>query len=165
MRVICSYCGEDLGHKAPLDSDAITHTMCEPCFEHFDAQWAGLSLDSYLDRFDVPVLVVDSDRRAVATNRALREMLGWDRRDLIGRRGGEVMECVYARQPGGCGQQEHCKTCTVRRTVMHTQRTGEACEGVLAYLDRTDQRLRLRISTRGIQDQLVQVVMEEIEEV
>ncbi|KKM97309.1 hypothetical protein LCGC14_1169310 [marine sediment metagenome] len=33
MRVICSWCGKDMGEKEPLDNEEISHGICEECQE------------------------------------------------------------------------------------------------------------------------------------
>ena len=33
MRVICSWCGKDMGLFKPLDDNSITHGMCDECLE------------------------------------------------------------------------------------------------------------------------------------
>jgi hypothetical protein len=76
MKVICSYCRTSLGEKEPLDSDLVSHGMCEECVEYFTRQWDGLPLGEYLDRFESPVLVVDKDCRILAANQGMADMLG-----------------------------------------------------------------------------------------
>jgi hypothetical protein len=46
-----------------------------------------------------------------------------------------VLECAYARLPGGCGNTEHCKACTIRRTITTTHATGDGKVNVPAYQD------------------------------
>jgi len=68
MRLQCSYCRSFFGEAEPLDDDAISHGMCDECFDHFDAQWEGQDLEGFLDKFRFPVLAVGSDSRVVAVN-------------------------------------------------------------------------------------------------
>jgi PAS domain-containing protein len=138
MRVICSYCRAELAPKEPLEDDAITHTMCPDCLDHFGRQAEGWSLGELLDQFDVPVLAVDCDGRAIAANQATAEMVGKSRRELFGMLGGDLMECAYARLPGGCGKTIHCKACAIRNTVQKTIETGSPQLRVQAYLNHYD---------------------------
>ncbi len=32
MKLICSWCGKDIGEKEPLDNPAITHGICGKCY-------------------------------------------------------------------------------------------------------------------------------------
>ena len=161
MRVICSYCRGEIGEKEPLDDNRTTHSMCAECVEHFSKQWDGLKLGKYLDSFEAPVLVVNAEGRTVAANQRSADMLGKCERDLYGLLGGEVMECVYARLPEGCGRTIHCKTCTIRITLMSTMETGEPRVRVPAYLDQERGRVQLMISAFK-EGSLVRVVIEEL---
>ena len=159
MKIICSYCRQPQPDKEPLDDERISHTICRECYDHYSPQWEGLSLDGYLDRFDAPVLVVAGDGRIVASNRQAGELLGKPETEITGLLGGEAMECVYARKPGGCGKTEHCETCSIRIAVMTTLETGEPFRMHPVELRRDDGPLKMTISTDTIGD-LVRVVIE-----
>jgi hypothetical protein len=73
--------------------------------------------------------------RVCTGNKHARRMFGGGISRLDGRRGGEVIECVHAREPGGCGGTLHCKSCTIRRTVLDTFATGRSFVRVPAYPD------------------------------
>lgn len=147
MKVVCSYCRQLLGERSPLDRDEISHGMCEPCLEYFRAQWKGMNLDDYLDRFDRPVLAVDPEGRIIGANRLAAIGIGKARSETFARLGGEVMECAFARLPEGCGRTEHCAACTVRMTVQGTFETGRDIVGRRAYVEQCDGRLDLLVST------------------
>lgn len=36
MRIVCAWCGEQLGEKEPLLDDRATHTICDPCRARLD---------------------------------------------------------------------------------------------------------------------------------
>ncbi|MBD3382353.1 MAG: hypothetical protein GF404_09170 [candidate division Zixibacteria bacterium] len=161
MLVRCSYCETDLGQKEPLGQDDISHSICDDCFEYFTDQWSGKDLSEYLDRFEKPVLVVNSDRRVVAFNKQLEEMTGKSYREMAGLRGGEALECAYARLPGGCGKSVHCQTCTIRNTVLETMASGLSQKNINAYLFQEDQCLDVVISTFKI-DNTIRVVIDHV---
>ncbi len=163
MKLVCSYCGIELGTKEPLEDDRISHSMCEACFEHFDKQWGGQRLGEYLDQFDLPVLAVDGDRRVVAANQAMAEFLGKSEREIFGLLGGEAIECVHSRLPEGCGQTVHCKACAIRLTVQATLDTGAPKTRIPAYLTREQADKRLYISTE-LRDGAVIVTVEDAPE-
>ncbi len=146
MRVVCCFCARDLGTKAPRGG-GVTHGMCAECDQYFARQWAGLSWGEYLDRFDFPVMLVDADVRVVAANRAAGAMLGRDPASMLGLLGGEAMECVRARLPGGCGKTVHCSACAIRNAVTHTRRTGRPLSRVPARLRRREGPVDLLVST------------------
>ena len=77
---ICSYCHENLGETPPLNDPAETHGICAPCRDHFVAQWSGMRLGEYLDRFSKPVLAVNEKSIVVAANSAMAALVlpdGW----------------------------------------------------------------------------------------
>lgn len=162
MIVRCSYCNTDLCEKEPLDQKDISHTICDECFEYFNKQITGQDLCEYLDRFEKPVLVVNQEGRVIAFNKLFSRTLGKSYRNLIGARGGEALECEYARLPEGCGNTVHCQTCTIRNTVEKTLITGESQIKVPAYLYQDGQYLDLEISAYK-NDDTVRVVVEKVQ--
>lgn len=161
MKVICSYCREEIGEKEPLEDDSLSHGMCQACYEYFQEQIRGISLDEYLNKFEAPVLIVDEDGRIVATNEMAEAITGRGRssRDLIGLLGGEVMECLYARLPEGCGKTEHCVACGIRNTVMASMENGVPQVRVPVKLQKVDKEIKMVISTTKILS-LVRIVIE-----
>ena len=159
MKVVCSYCEQDLGEKEPLDNPSVSHGMCTACHAHFRRQWRGLSLSEYLDAFTFPVVVLDKDCRTIAANRPMAEWLGRGSEEVVGLLGGEALECANARKPGGCGKTVHCRTCTIRNSVRATFETGEPCVRVPASLARPEGPVRLLVSTRQ-RGPVVQVIIE-----
>jgi hypothetical protein len=159
VTVICSYCDATI-REGKTDAPLRSHGICADCMRYFKPQWSGLSMDQYLARFSTPVLVVDAAGRIYATNEAMEAGLDRAESELKGLLGGDAMECEYARLPEGCGQTVHCKTCTIRNTVEQTLTTGEAVQGVPAYLNCDDGRLWMRISTRMEADKVVVVIEE-----
>jgi len=158
MRLVCSYCRKELGTKPPLNDGGVTHGMCKPCGEYFGAQWKGMSFGAYLERFLFPVVLFDADVRVVAMNTPAGAVLGREPGSVVGLLGGEALECVHARLPGGCGKTVHCLTCAVRRAVVETHQTGKPLNGVEATLRRAGGPVRLRLST-VLEGKLVRVTV------
>lgn len=136
MKRICAWCQKDMGEVMSHTEGEydITHGMCEDCAKQIlacDRQ----NLHKFLDSIDVPILLLQSEPRVVTGNRRARELLGKDLPEIDDHLGGDVMGCAYASLPGGCGQQSHCESCTIRRTVLHTFRTGKGSYRVSAYPD------------------------------
>jgi PAS domain-containing protein len=129
------------------ESGRISHGMCPECFQYFDRQLDGLDFSGFLDQFQQPIAVIDAEGRVLYLNASLSQMLGKNKETYLGMRGGEVMECMFARLPQGCGNTEHCPPCAIRRTVMHTMTTGEPQKTIPAKLSQPSRQLDLRIST------------------
>ncbi len=66
-----------------------------------------------LDAHPMPTLVVDAAFRIVLANRAAQRLLG--ARDGV--KLGEVLCCVEAGAPGGCGAAARCAACAFHRAV------------------------------------------------
>ncbi len=120
MHLICSYCGRYIKEKKPYEVTRATHGICPECYLSLMQKNESLSYDDYLETFAVPVLVVDAARRITAANQAALAMVGQPAERVVGLLGGEAMECLHARLPGGCGQTTHCETCTIKNLVMRT---------------------------------------------
>ena len=78
-----------------------------------------------------PTIVVDADVRLLLVNREARKMLGHagDGSQLLLRRGGDVLHCLNAEGPGGCGRQSACSGCVIRRSVGRALETGTLQRG------------------------------------
>ncbi len=100
-----------------------THGICESCANEQLAK-SPIPLKRYLEGLDQPVLAVDGDAIATACNRAALDLLPGSE-PPEGKRGGDVFNCVHARNPEGCGRTIHCSACTIRQAVTRTHLTGE----------------------------------------
>jgi hypothetical protein len=78
---------------------------------------------------------MEQDGRVLSANGPARLLLGKALPAIENRLGGEVIECVHSREPGGCGETIHCKSCTIRRTVTDTYASGNCHVRVPAYQD------------------------------
>jgi hypothetical protein len=114
---------------------AITGAACEECRAELLQPPTAQSLADYLDRLAVPVLVLADDVRVIGANAVARSVLGKDAATLTGCLPGDVIECAYAKLPGGCGNTEHCKACTIRQLVTGSHLTGASHRFVPAYQD------------------------------
>jgi transcriptional regulator with PAS, ATPase and Fis domain len=135
--------------------------MCKECYNHYKDQIKGLSLDKFLDRFEAPLLVVDKDGRIVAANKMIENIMSRSRRDIFGLLGGEVMECVYARLPEGCGKTAHCLACSIRNTVMAAMESGEPQMHVPVTLSQENKEIEMVISTEKI-GSFVRIIIEDV---
>ncbi len=139
MKRICAWCRREMGTVAgSIHPDTVlSHGICDQCFDNMQFQ-LGAPLLQYLDSLPVPVLAVDGNVVVKAVNARGCGVLGKERREIDQHLGGNVFECAYARLPEGCGRTIHCSGCTIRRSVMHTYKTGEPLVAVPAVLSRDD---------------------------
>jgi signal transduction histidine kinase len=72
------------------------------------------------------VLVLNSERQAIAANRQAMTTLGKSERLLIGLRPGEILGCVGVLEaPAGCGTGASCGLCGALQAILGSQQTGE----------------------------------------
>jgi hypothetical protein len=162
MGTVCSFCQKSIDENQADDSAKIPEGLCETCYKRFAAEWAGLTLSEYLNRFDIPVVAVDGNARFLAANTHAQGSLDKKRQELVGQLSGDAMSCLNAREPGGCGKTENCPPCVVRNTIEETARTGKATEKARAWLDREGGRQYFLISTY-FEEGAVRLVIEEEE--
>jgi len=155
VKQICFFCSAEIGsvgNPSEID-DEISHGLCPNCVPKFMAGH-GCQFGEFLDRLPAPIFVIDEKARVVGANAEGLRQVNKSARDVQSRLGGEVFECRHAKEPGGCGQTIHCKTCTIRNTVTKTLKTGETCLRVPAYMDLgniiQERTVRFLISTEKV---------------
>jgi signal transduction histidine kinase len=74
--------------------------------------------------------VLNDERQIVyCSPSALRLSGGRDRREILGLRPGEALDCIHAAETsGGCGTSDFCRTCGVVRTILEGQLQPSARE-------------------------------------
>jgi PAS domain-containing protein len=129
----CVWCGAQIG---PFEGgpDEGMPRICDACASFFAGR-QRMPLEEFVETLPHPVVVVDGDAVALAANGRLGQALHKSSEAIIGHRAGEIIECIHAREPAGCGFTVHCKGCAIRRAVTHTHATGERQEKVVAYQD------------------------------
>lgn len=154
MNRICTWCEKEWQADDSAADYVVTGSTCVSCRRRVSEAASQCSLNEYLNRLGAPVLVMDDDVRVMDFNEPARTVLGKSAADIEGFYGGDVIECVYAKQPGGCGNTEHCKACTIRKTVIHTYATGQPHVRVPAYQDiqtaNGAREMRFTISTEKV---------------
>jgi PAS domain-containing protein len=153
LRRICAWCGAALDSPSQtVEADApVTHGICASCLARLREERTH-SFAAFLERLKGPVVLVGPDTVVQEANSRAYALLDKDRSQVDGHRGGEVIDCLYAEMPGGCGASEHCRTgCVIRRSVTHTLATGQPVVDAGAEQEvRTPEGTRLqryRIST------------------
>jgi len=164
MRYICAWCLKDIGPaKESIHPDTdISHGICSSCLDNIIFQ-EGVPLQRYIDSFEIPIFVVDSNVMVTAVNRRACEVLGKEPTGIVQHLGGNVFECEHARLPEGCGGTIHCSGCTIRKTVTKCFKTGEPQSMVPAYLSPdSPSPITLSITTVKVAD-LVMLLVDHLE--
>ena len=168
MNRVCAWCGSNLdpaANREPMDSP-ITHGICADCAYKI-LGFKRHALNELLETLSGPVVVVDADGAVLEANTRARGLLNKTPEQMQGKRTGDIIECEYARSPGGCGSTDHCQTgCIIRRSVTHTLSTGEAVEGQMAiqsiFTPSEVRDTRFLISTEKVEE-LVLLRFDEID--
>ena len=164
IRVVCCYCKKQVKTKpSDFDDDLPRRLRPVPPPHGPGARAAHVGVPR---RAEPPVLVVQDNARVIAANAAARKMLTREQLEICGELAGEVLGCSHAREPGGCGQTVHCKSCAIRQCVAHTMETAEPCRKT-AFADiglvSGDKRLRFLIETEKV-NSFVRLTMYDVRE-
>jgi PAS domain-containing protein len=158
MKKICGWCRKDLGEvpAANTRDGEFSTGICKECGDFFCENKADRSMVDFLNSLRTPVVVADGDCRIQFANTSACQIMGRSLDDFRGFLGGDAFQCARARLPGGCGQTEHCKACTIRRSIEQTHKTGGEQENISAALTKEtpsgEQVFRFLISTRKQED-------------
>ncbi len=98
MKRVCSYCNKSLGTKNSDTETTVTHGICRECNHWVRKNWKQ-SMDDYLNSFNFPILLVDSDVIVKTANRNAENLLGKKASEITGQYGGNATECEFARMP------------------------------------------------------------------
>jgi PAS domain-containing protein len=132
----CAWCKKAL----EIDTDAdvlvhpVSHGICRDCARKMFAEFTE-PMQVFLNRFEIPILVIDAAENVITANSRAKKRAGLEDSDLKGMRCGDVLHCIHAIEPGGCGRTIHCQSCVIRNSVLHTFKTGEPLLQVPAYPD------------------------------
>ncbi len=159
MSVVCAWCNVVIAEEG---SGPITHGICRNCA--VDLQFMPCELDRFLDTLDGPILAVDVEGHVLGANRLAGSMVHLDPLDMKGKLSGEVLSCVYADLPGGCGRTMHCTGCAIRRAFTHTWTTGESVRNEHAFSHRRGPDGPLQVACLVSTERLGPLVLVEIEE-
>jgi len=166
MKKICAWCNKNLNDIKENDEKSISHGICPVCLKkHFQIDNVE-NMKKLLDKFNNPIMVVDSDGNILSANDVACEMLGKIPEEIEGYKGGVVMECENSVLPGGCGKTKKCEGCRIQNSVMKTLATGKPVnkEKVKLYKLNSfeNEPVEMNISTQKIND-VVLLRIDEIE--
>jgi len=158
MSVVCAWCQRLLSD----DMDGpVTHGICPNCTA--DLEFLPVALDRFLNRLDGPVLVVDGEGRVLGSNTAAAAMVRSDATSMNGKLTGQVLTCVHAELPGGCGRTTHCTGCAIRRAFEHTAETGEPVRDAPAFAHVRGADRPIQITFRVSTERLGPLVLVQLE--
>ncbi len=142
MKTVCAWCGANIRDG----SLPVSHGICVSCREHFFRD-AGISLQTFIDSFSFPVLVLGSSLQPVAVNRSGAVESPTAAQLTPTTTLGNVVECEHSHEQEGCGKTVHCSGCVLRKTVEQTNESGDPCFQVPATISTENNDIQLYVST------------------
>ncbi|MGE4343912.1 MAG: ATP-binding protein [Geoalkalibacter sp.] len=123
------------------------------------AQYEYFAEDSLLRRFldaiPIQLVVLNTQRQIIFSNRAVLEFLGATSGDsVLGSRPGEVFGCINADTlPGGCGTAEVCRTCGAVNAILAAidGQSGHQEYRLTRNFDKHTESLDLRVDTMPLE--------------
>ncbi|MDO9584095.1 MAG: HAMP domain-containing sensor histidine kinase [Desulfomicrobium sp.] len=109
-------------------------TLCAPGerlpiheIQQANAQIGNHLCSQYFDFFPLPLLVLNSLRQIIFSNKAFTDLVGTsDIGSLLGKRPGEAVGCAYAAAgSNGCGTSDYCRECGALQAMLESMRTRE----------------------------------------
>lgn len=126
MKTLCAWCKKPVNYEndeVPSQENPVSHGICKDCAQMMFKELTE-PIETFLDRFDIPILVIDANEGVMAANQKAIKRAGLDKKELKGLRCGDVLQCAHAGEAGGCGRTIHCQSCVIRNTVLYTNKTG-----------------------------------------
>lgn len=150
MKTICSFCNTVI-EEGTAPEDQVSHGVCTACYHKILTEH-GFNLQKFLNLLEAPVFLVDEDVNVLAANMLAVAAVNKPIEKTKGQLCGNVLECINAFLPEGCGKTESCPDCTIRNSVNETFRTGRPVSRRPATVTRkngdSDETAHLIISTR-----------------
>jgi hypothetical protein len=134
MKTVCSFCNTII-HPGTSPDDPVSHGICRPCYERILARHR-FNARKYLDMFDAPVFLVDADANILEANSLARSSAARPVALVQNSPCGDILECINASLPRGCGKTEFCPDCTIRNSIISTYTTGIPVKDTPAVIDR-----------------------------
>ncbi len=150
MKTICSFFNSVISEGTSPD-DRASHGVCNSCYSKIMTEH-GFNLQKFLNLLDAPVFLVDKDVNVLAANTLAFAAVSKPIDKIKGQLCGDLLECVNAFLPAGCGKTPSCPDCTIRNSVNETYRTGTQITRRPADVTRkngdAEETAHLLISTR-----------------
>jgi hypothetical protein len=157
MKTVCAWCDAIIREG----SLPVSHGICISCREHFFRD-AGVPLQTFIDSFPFPVLVLGSSLQPVAVNKSGAADSPAAAHLTPATTLGNVVECEHSHHQEGCGKTVHCSGCVLRRTVEQTNQSGDPAFLVPATISTESDDIRLYVSTLKV-DGRVFVKLDKVE--
>jgi hypothetical protein len=84
----------------------------------------------------IPTLLMQAEPRQVVTaNKSACELFSKDLSEIEGYRGGQIFDCIHSFSEAGCGLDENCEDCKIKKAVLDTFASGNSHANIQTDLD------------------------------
>ncbi|ACL16401.1 hypothetical protein [Methanosphaerula palustris] len=150
MKIICSFCNTVISPGRSAE-DQVSHGVCKYCYTRILTEY-GFNLKKFLNMLEAPVFLVDEDVNIIAANSLALAAVNKPIEETTGHICGDVLECINAFLPEGCGKTPNCPDCTIRTSVNETYKTGTQTNrrptDIIRKNGESEETARLLVSTR-----------------
>ena len=154
MRTVCAWCKKEIDRIGDDDDKLVSHGICAYCSDLFFTK-GQKTISELLNRFEMPIMVINEGGVVRTANDSALSMLGKQREEVEEVLCGDVIECINASLPGGCGKTENCKQCAIRNSVNQAYETKKNVRNVIAdqtvNYSGTTRKVRFRISAEYVE--------------
>jgi ferredoxin len=150
---VCFSCRRPL---EPGDDLRLMRKACGQCFSTILSS-SSEKLSAYLESLDGPAALLSEEQVILVSNSFFQKMTS--NREVVGRKVGEVLECMYTPLLGSCGETVACGLCKLKISVEHTSLTGEELRKVTLSVPHKAEARRTFTITTGIVGGAVLLVM------
>jgi hypothetical protein len=134
MKTVCAFCNTVLADDTSGDK-RVNHGICKSCYRKIRDDF-GFNLQLFVNMFDAPVFLVDTDATVLAANTLAVKAVKKPVARVTGKLCGTVLDCINSFLPPGCGKTPECPACTIRSSVNETFETGKPVKHRRAILTR-----------------------------
>jgi hypothetical protein len=126
---------------------------CAKCFHDILSSRDEI-VTSYLDSLLMPAALIAQDQTVLSSNERFKKMAPTG--EVVGRKIGEALECMYSPILGHCGETVACLVCRLKRSVERTWMTGEGLRGIpFSFPHKEEGRRTFTITTEIVGDALL----------
>ncbi len=130
IRVKCGWCGEEI-IEGVNDGSLKDSGLCDACFKMRD--YYHVKVEELDQIIDYPVLIVDDNMVVKEANKPAVLLARKDVDTIKNSLCGNVLNCIYSEEEGGCGKTEHCMGCVIRNSTNETFSTGKPMENQKSF--------------------------------
>ena len=113
------------GEDKPFQVFVTVHDISDIKKAEMAVREQQIELDAIYQNAPLMLMLLDGNGNIHRINRAAASVVGKTEAEVVGMRGGDALNCPYAKE-AGCWNGPYCHKCAIRRTVDDTFETGKS---------------------------------------